>query len=176
MPLASYTRWMCLLASCGLLSLPGNGCIATDTIEFDPTENFPPSIISQPEALYPLDEIGLVNVDDPPPAEGDELLLQTTIRDPNIDQTLQFRLFVDDDALLEGEIGPSGFVERDRDFAVAFDTLIPGTCAKVDVVVTTEFAGGIVDPRQPLIPGDFDQAVWWLLVESASQPAPEGCR
>ncbi|MEM9730260.1 MAG: hypothetical protein AAF997_16895 [Myxococcota bacterium] len=167
---------MCLLASCGFLGLAGSGCVATDTIEFDPTENFPPSIISQPEALFPLDEIGAVNLDDPPPAQGAEVLLQTTIRDPNIEETLEFRLFVDDVAILVGDdIEPSGFVERDRDFAVPFGSLTPGDCHKVDLVVTSEFES-VIDLREPLIPGDFDQAVWWIRVTNTEFPEASECQ
>lgn len=172
MPFASNYRWMCLLASCGVLGLPGSACIATDTIEFDPTENFPPSIISQPEALFPLDEIGLINLDD---GTTDEVLLQTTIRDPNLSGTLQFRLFLNDlgTATDEGQIEPSGFVERDRDFAVPFGSLLPGQCNKIDIVVTSEFAGSAVDPRRPLVPGDFDQAVWWVRATDDASPLVE---
>lgn len=164
MPFAFNNRWMCLLASSGFLGLFGSACVATDTIEFDPTENFPPSIVSQPEATFPLDEIGLINLDD----GGDELLLQTTIRDPNIEETLQFRLFVNNFPILQDEIEPSGFVERDRDFAVPFGNLDPDLgCNQIVLVVTSEFAGSI-DLREPAIPGDFDQVVWWLRVENES--------
>ncbi|MEM8610073.1 MAG: hypothetical protein AAGF92_23475 [Myxococcota bacterium] len=168
---------MCLLASCGFLGLAVSGCVATDTIDFEPTENFPPSIISQPEALFPLDEIGLVNVDDPPPEQGAEILLQTTVRDPNLENTLQFRLFLNDADTTtdEGEIEPSGFVERDRDFAVPFAQLLANQCNKIDIVVTTEFASTAFDTRQPLIPGDFDQAVWWVRVTDSSAPVPPEC-
>ena len=59
-------------------------------------ENFPPSIVSQPLADFPLNEIGRINLDDPlPPGEPAEMPLQVIIRDPNFDQTLEYRIFLD---------------------------------------------------------------------------------
>jgi hypothetical protein len=159
-----------------------SGCIATDRIEFEPVENFPPSIISQPEAEFPLNEIGAINIDDPPPGEGPEMLLQTFIRDPNFDQTLQFRIFLDSPPppasefpILEGDIPPSGFLERDGLFAIPYELLAPGFCHKIELVVVGDFAS-FVEPRRPVEPGDFDQATWWVEITDDNNPISERCR
>ena len=98
MAFASKFRGMLFFASCVALgaSASSSGCIATSTIEFEPEENFPPSIISQSNAEFPLDEIGQINlVDLPPPEEPAEMPLEVIIRDPNFEQTLEYRIFLD---------------------------------------------------------------------------------
>ncbi|MEM7138232.1 MAG: hypothetical protein AAF500_16750 [Myxococcota bacterium] len=180
MPFASYYRWMCLLASCGLAGLPGSGCIATDRIEFVPTENFPPSVVSQTEATYPLNEIGLLNLDDPPPDQGAEVRLETIVRDPNLDDTLEFRIFLDsppepDIPLSAGTIEPSGFIERERDFVIPFERLTPGVCHRIELVVVGEFAS-FAEPRRPVVPGDFDDPTWWIRVVDTDNPTATECQ
>ncbi len=95
MAFASKLHRMLVFASCVALGVSAStsGCIATSTIEFEPVENFPPSIISQPLADFPLNEIGEINLDDP--VESPEMPLQVIIRDPNFDQTLDYRIFLD---------------------------------------------------------------------------------
>ena len=177
--------WMLLFASSVSmgLSASSSGCIATDRIEFDPVENFPPSIISQPEAEFPLNEIGAINLDDPPPEQGAEMLLQTIIRDPNLDQTLEFRIFLDSERppaaefpIQEGPIEPSGFVERDREFAIPYELFTAGRCHKIELVVVGQFASRVVEPRRPVEPGDIDQVTWWVRVTDDETPLMQECR
>lgn len=186
MALASKFPWMLLFVSRASVSfcVLSSGCIATDRIEFDPAENFPPSIISQPEAEFPLNEIGQVNLDDPlPPEQAAEILLQTIIRDPNFDQTLQFRIFLDSPPppasefpILSGDIDPSGFLARDREFAIPYEALAAGICHKIELLVVGQFAS-FVEPRRPVDPGDFDQVTWWVEVTDDNNPViTQGCR
>ena len=154
------------------LSASSSGCIATDRIEFEVVENFPPSIVSQPEAEFPLNEIGAINLDDPlPPEQAAEMLLQTIIRDPNFEQTLEYRIFLDSSPppaaefpIQEGTVEPSGFLERDREFPIPYELLTPGECHKIELVVVGNFASRVVEPRRPVEPGDIDQATWWVRV------------
>jgi hypothetical protein len=183
MAFASKLPGMLFFASCVALgaSAPSSGCIATSTIEFEPVENFPPSIISQPLADFPLNEIGEINLDDP--VELPEMLLQTIIRDPNFDQTLDYRIFLDapdppeaEFPIQEGEIDPSGFLERESEFAIPYDLLDPGICHKIELVVVGKFASR-VEQRRPVEPGDVDQATWWVEVTDSEFPAINvGCR
>ncbi len=183
MALAFKFRWMLLIASSASLCLSGSGCIATDRIEFGPVENFPPSIISQPEAEFPLNEIGQINLDDLlPPGQAAEMRLQTIIRDPNFDQTLEFRIFLDSPQppasefpILDGDIPPSGFLERDPEFAIPYELLAPGICHKIELVVVGQFAS-FVEPRRPVEPGDFDQVTWWVEITDDNNPISERCR
>lgn len=186
MAFASKFAGMLLFASLfALLALAGNGgCIATSPVEFNPDENFPPSIISEPGAEFPLNEIGRINLDDPlPPGEPAEMPLQVIIRDPNFDQTLQYRLFLDapeppavERPIQEGEIAPSGFLERPRTFTISYDELAAGICHKIELVVVGRFISN-VEQRRPEEEGDVDQATWWVEVIDSDNPViVEACR
>jgi hypothetical protein len=176
MAFASKLPRMLFFASCVALaaSASSSGCIATSTIEFEPVENFPPSIISQPLADFPLDEIGRINLDPAPPTELTEMPLDVIVRDPNFDQTLQYRIFLDSPeppaaefAIQQGDVEPTGFLERPRTFAISYDELAPGECHKIELVVVGEFASNVAQ-RRPVEPGDVDQATWWVEVIDAN--------
>jgi len=181
MAFASKFRGMLFFASCVALgtSASSSGCIATSTIEFDPEENFPPSVVSQPAAEFPLNRIGQLNLDDP--VETPQMPLEVIVRDPNIDQTLDYRMFLDSPPAPEvpfaaGEVPPSGFVERDRVFFVPYDLLEPGICHRIELVVVGEF-DSFVEPRRPAEEGDFDDATWWVEVVNSVEPVIlEECR
>ncbi len=185
MAFASTLPRMLFFASCvalGAFAL-SSGCIATDTIEFVPVENFPPSIISEPLADFPLNEIGQINLDDPrPPGEPAAMPLQVIIRDPNFDQTLDYRIFLDappppeaELQIQEGEIEPTGFLERPRTFTISYNDLDPGFCHKIELVVVGKFASN-VEKRRPVEPGDIDQATWWVEVTDSDNPIAQACR
>ncbi|MGB5810320.1 MAG: hypothetical protein WBG86_07315 [Polyangiales bacterium] len=173
---------MCLLMLCGSIGLPDSGCVTTDRIEFQLEESFPPSIVSAADADYPLNQIGALNLDDP--VEAPEALLQTVVRDPNFDETLEYRIFLDsfepppavERPIQEGTIGPSGFLDRFPVFAIPFTRLEAGQCHKIELVVVGTFASGSVEPRRPVIPGDFDQVTWWIRVTDADEPLATECQ
>lgn len=150
-------------------------CIAARPIEFSEDENFPPSIISAVDAQYPSREINQLDLD--APVESQELPLEVVVRDPNIDQTLQYRIFLDstnppsntDIPIEQDEIDPSGEVERPVAFFIPYDLLLPGVCHKLEVTVSGGFAG-FVEPRRPLIEGDVDNRTWWVEVTDAEFP------
>ena len=186
MAFASKFPGMLFFASCVALgaSASSSGCIATSTIEFEPEENFPPSIISQPLADFPLNEIGQINLDDPlPPGEPAEMPIEVIIRDPNFDQTLEYRMFLDspppptpETPIDFGTVDSTGFLERPRTFSISYESLAPGECHKIELVVVGQFAS-FVEPRRPVEEGDADQATWWVEVIDADHPVIDvGCR
>jgi hypothetical protein len=169
---------MLSFASCVALAatLSATGCIATSPVEFTGEENYPPSVVSDLDAEYPLREIGQLNLDDP--VEIREVPLQVIVRDPNIDQTLEFRIFLDSlnppetdfiARLTDGFIDPSGDVERPRTFTIPYDSLTPGQCHKIELTVVGNFAG-FVDLRAPVDEGDIDNSTWWIEVTDADNP------
>ncbi len=182
MTFASKLPGMFFFASCVALvaSASSSGCIATSTIEFDPVKNFPPSIVSESNAEFPLNRIGQINLDDP--VETPEMPLEVIIRDPNLDQTLDYRMFLDSPPAPEvpfndGEVPPSGFVERPTVLFVPYDLLLPaGRCHRIELVVVGEF-DSFVEPRRPAEEGDFDDVTWWVEVTDADNPViVEQCR
>lgn len=165
---------MVFLASC-VMAASTAGCIATSPVDFPQDENFPPSVVSQPGAQYPLREIGQLNLDDP--VEVPELPLQVIVRDPNVDQTLEYLLFLDaetvnDSPIQEGVVNPfQGQVERPRTFTVPYEVLTPaGECHKIELVVSGAFANSAVEPRRPAQEGDIDDRTWWIEVTDADNP------
>jgi len=176
MAFASKFAGMLYFASTvALLALASNsGCIATTPVEFDPAQNFPPSIISQLAAEFPLNEIGQINLDDP--IETPEMPLEVVIRDPNNDQTLEYRIFLDSPpppaaefAIQQGDIEPTGFLDRPTVFFVPHDLLSAGECHKIEVVVVGRFISN-VEQRRPAEEGDIDVATWWVRVTDTDNP------
>ena len=176
MSFAFYLSRMLFFASGAALSACAiaSGCIATDTIEFQPAENYPPSIVSEVNADFPLNEIGQINLDDA--VEPPEMPLQVVVRDPNLDQSLQYRIFLDapeppavERPIQEGVIDPTGFVDRPTTFTISYNDLPAGQCHKIELVVVGMFAS-FVEQRRPVEPGDFDQVTWWVEVVDADHP------
>lgn len=183
MTFAFKTPGMFSLASCAaLVATSAFGCIATSPVDFPEFENFPPSLISQPGARYPTREIGQLNLDSPDASL--ELPLQVNVRDPNIDQTLEFRIFVDsptppgnDFPIDAGFVDPTGEVSRPRTFTVSYDELTPaGVCHKIELVVSGAFVPGFIEPRRPVEDGDVDDLTWWIRVTDADNPIAGECQ
>ena len=180
MAFASKLSGMLSFASCAALaaSVAASGCIATTPVEFSAEENYPPSVVSQPGAEYPLREIGQLNLDDPVPTE--EVPLEVVIRDPNVDQTLQYRIFLDstnppgsETPIDFGPIDPQGGeVERLLTFNIPYTSLTPGECHKIELVVVGQFFN-FVEPRRPTEEGDIDNRTWWIEVIDADNPTIE---
>ena len=183
MAFASKISGMLSFASCAALAAAGSaaGCITTNPVEFSAEQNYPPSAISQPGAEYPLREIGQLNLDDPVPSE--EVPLEVIIRDPNVDQTLEYRIFLDstnppgsETPIDFGTIEPQGGqVDRLATFNIPYTALAPGECHKIELVVVGMFAN-FVEPRRPVQEGDIDQATWWIKVVDADNPIAGECR
>lgn len=182
MGFASNSIGMLYFASGVALATAAAGCVTTNPVEFSSEENFPPSVVSQLNADYPLREIGQLNLD--APVEIPELPLEVIVRDPNVSQTLEYRIFLNSEnppgaelPVRQGEISPDGgFVEREETFTIPYSSLRPGECNKIELVVVGEFAS-FVEPRRPVEEGDFDNATWWVEVTSTDRPTIDvGCR
>jgi hypothetical protein len=171
---------MLLLASCvaTLTLVSSGGCITTTPIEFEAAENYPPSVVSEPTAEFPLNQIGRLDLD--VPVDSPEMPLEVVVRDPNLDQTLAYRMYLDsppapDIPFTSGEITPSGFVERPTVFFVPYDRLAAGECHRIELIVTGGFANFVT--RRPAEEGDFDDATWWVEVVDTDFPViTEDCR
>jgi hypothetical protein len=179
MPFAfNHFGMLSFASSVACAAITASGCIATSPIDFPEDENFPPSVVSEATAEYPLREIGQLNLDDP--VDEPEVPLEVIVRDPNIDQTLEYRIFLDSTnppasaevPIDQGTLPPTGDVERPRTFTVSYDQLPPGVCHKIELVVVGSFAG-FVEPRRPTQPGDVDNVTWWIEVVSADFPVIE---
>jgi len=152
-------------------------CLVTDKVELPEEDDFPPSIVSAPEASelgLALDQIIRVDQDAAPA----EIELPVRFRDPNVDQQLFWSLYVDfeegDSPLQAVNVLP---VESTGEFERQLTVLptvpfaqIEGTgCHKIELFVTGEFEFN--NFRRPVREGDIAQAVWWVATTSAGFPS-----
>lgn len=152
----------------------GPGCV-TQNVQFDIPRNFPPSIESAPTARYPINEIidlrGETPGGDTGPG-GNSVALDVVVRDPNLDQRLQYKVFLDYDpadplgvrVIREGTIPPgSGETPISRPLTITLDRAIFGgtTCHRVELFVSTGFRPAPRN-REPAEDGDLGTATWWV--------------
>ncbi len=171
--MARKQRGLVLLLLCGVFTM---GCLTTDKIDFVPEENLPPSIVSAPGAEHPLNEIGALDLDAPiPPGETADYVLETLIRDANIDQDLEYRLFRDpvsglSPPILSGTIDQQDAFERDFPLPIPYALMgAPGICHRFELFVTGQFKN-FVEPMEPEEEGDLDVATWWVRVTDDDTP------
>ena len=150
------------------------GCPVTDQIELNREPNFPPSIVSPPTARdmgRSIEQIVRLNMSDP--EVGTEVVLPVIIRDGNVDQDLEYRVFVDSVTvgrdvrgwIGEGNISPTATIERSLDVRISLMELggldvglnQPG-CHRVEILVSSAFD----NVRDVEIPGDLGTGVWWV--------------
>lgn len=140
-------------------------CLVTDSIDNTQPRNYPSSVVSPPDAVYPLNKIVQINRD-----EGiEDLEFDIIIRDPNVTSQLQTQLFVtrrDGTRLTESSniILPTmtESVERSTTFRVPLALLTDG-CFKIELLVSQAFSG----IRSPVEDGDLHSAVWWVAATSS---------
>lgn len=158
-------------------------CLITDSLDEPRELNLPPAIVSSPAAAtlpIPTDLESIVSVDlqrDAPEGGPGEVVLPVEVRDPNLEQALFYRFFVDFDAELNAtspisgdRIPPSGELARDLTVTVPFSALgTAGRCHKLELRVSSAF----VDPLPQYDPVDAEDlavAVWWLRLTDEVHP------
>ncbi len=164
------------LMTCLALMTILSGCPVTDQIDLPSEPNYPPSIVSPPNASdieRGMDQIIRLDVSDPD--LGTELVLPVIIRDGNVDQPLEFRIFLDSVTIgrdvrgwIEsgvGNVSPTGTIERSLDLRVPLMeqgglevTLRQPGCHRVEILVSSAFE----NVRDVETPGDLGTAVWWV--------------
>jgi len=152
------------------------GCLVTDKVELPEERNFPPSVITLAAEDAPtIDRIVTFDLADGEP----QLELPVVVRDPNVDQSLEYQLWLDFEgnnlsALVsdrDARIAATGTLERSTTLRVPATRLTPApSCHKVELLVTAAFDGG-VRFRDPVEPGDISQTVWWIrVIDSVTNP------
>ena len=144
-------------------------CLILEDFDLPEEPNYPPSIVADravPDAP-PLTEILELDRSDP-------LLTEVTfavkVRDPNIDQQLEYQVYVDFQGSIEASlitmeettVPISGTDERPLAFTISDLTrFTTGTCHKVELRVSSEFKR-FPELRDPATDGDLAVAVWWV--------------
>jgi len=178
----SAVRLLLMLASLSCTSLL-SGCLITEPLDAPRERNLPPSIRSAASAAtlpIPTNLESIVSIDlerDTPEDGPAELLFPVEVRDPNLDQALFYRLFVDFDP----EIGRSSPIAGDRidstsslvrelDLTVSFrDIGAAGVCHKLELRVSSAFVDALPQ-YDPVDPEDLAVAVWWIRVTDLVNP------
>ena len=160
--------WTCALALLGCLT---GGCLVTEDVTYEPEPNLPPSIRSLPDARYPLERVIVLDLD---ALDGTqmELPLEVEVRDPNVDQELQAKVFVDTlqaasaRALVPPD--PEGAVARPLVVTLPLQgPLLDVGCHRIQLRVTHRFK--FQPPDQPEEPGDMATATWWVFTRSPAE-------
>ena len=155
----------CACAAAAGLALSLMGCLVTENVSFPDETNVPPSVVSATSAVNPLDKIVRYDLDSTGPSDGgggtQEARFEVQVRDPNLSQSLQAKVFVNDRSLLDREIPPMGTqLARPFEFTVPGSSFSPaGNCYRVELLVSGGFRFG---SRVPIDPVDIAQAVWWV--------------
>jgi hypothetical protein len=153
------------------LGLLGAGCLITERVEFQELENFPPSIASAPGASHPLDRILRVELDSEGSGDGglEAILLEVDLRDPNVNQPLQWVLTIDETEYARQTADANGQTSRRLVLEVPAQRLRPvGECHRVELLVSSEFS--FSNPPRPVTEGDIASAYWWVEATDADLP------
>lgn len=161
-------------------------CLITRDFRYDGRANVPPSVQSDPTSGTPLGLVVRARDGLSTPDAGVEetaIEFSANIRDPNTEQLLQYKAYLNYDAdaippiapVDEGEIsGLGGNTPWDRriTFRVERRLLRPApSCNRVELLVSTSFQRAPRE-RQPMDPGDLGVGVWWIAREPAGTPEP----
>jgi len=172
-----------MLASALITTTTLSGCLVTEPIDVPREENLPPSIVSAPSAVtlpIPTDLGSIVSIDldrDTPVDGPGEALFPVEVRDPNLDQALFYRLFVDFDpelnrspAIDNNRIEPGSGLTRELDLTVPFTALgAPGRCHKLELRVSSAFVDSF--PQYDAVdPQDLAVAIWWVRLTDEVRP------
>jgi len=159
-----------------------SGCLITESPNEPREQNLPPSIVSAPSAAtlpIPTDLGSIVSIDldrDFPTTGPRQALFPVEVRDPNLEQALFYRLFVDFDPELNpvpatntDRIEPTSELKRNLNLIVDFSTRTAGQCHKVELRVTSSFVDA--SPQyDPVDAEDLAVAVWWVRLTSNDKP------
>ncbi len=170
-----------------LLTTLTPGCLITDPIDIPEEQDYPPSIISDLTGENPIEEVVVLELFDP---EITSLTFDVTVRDPNVEETLEYQIWVDYQGvagdltpLLDfGDLAPTEDRAVDRPFTFTVDNLDlfrspPNSCHKVELRVSGDFKESALEFRDPKVEGDFDSAIWFIDARSddSARPSLEQC-
>ena len=151
-------------------------CLVVDPAQIPEEDNLPPSIVTGETARTEGVSLGQIIEIDIATFEGSELTIPVIVRDPNLEQVLEYNAYVDFEfendlgALVAGgTIPPSGEAcEQEQCLERLFDLQVPITelgdapsCHKIELLVSSRFLrqGAF---RQSAEPTDNARAVWWV--------------
>jgi hypothetical protein len=156
------------------------GCITQD-VQFEVPRDYPPSIESSPTAEHPINEVIVV---EPSTSSGDagvgssSIVLDVQVRDPNIQQRLRYRLFIDymrgtpsPTIVDEQPIPPSMELVRNVRIEVPIRPYLASPrCHRIELFVSSSFREAGPTARLPTNEGDLATATWWVATRDSDAP------
>ena len=182
------------LVPSALAAFAASGCITQD-LQFVPPTNFPPSIEVPLGGAYPLDEVIQLRADEIG-GGGDAgpistLRFDVLVRDPDVDQELQYLVFVDYQRGVtlfpsgQGFVQPASGSASDRrvrslpvQVPVLGQALSRAGCHRIEMLVSQRFSiEDGVPTRDPIAAGDLGTATWWVATQATEGDAVDmtGC-
>ena len=161
----------------GSLLLTSAACLVTKDVDFE-VVNSPPNL----ERVSPVGSLAW------PPTSSDMacssgndqtrfMLFEATVRDIDVDQTLQARLLVNGDIAAQRESGPAtgNKVERTFEpFCIDVRRWLTRVCNKVELLVTSRFAFTNADDYYATaLEGDLGRLEWMVLGGALDAPGAQ---
>jgi len=156
-----------------------SSCLVTNDVEFK-VVNSPSSVIrTSPEAF---DRVPPASDPDCVPVDGHVVMqFEAAIRDNDVDQKLQVRIFVNGEYALATDAPPATMAIPDRvlsnNICIDANMRFNRACSYVEVLVSSEFNDDPGKQSEPLLPGDIGRAEWFVLGDARNFPyaGPVSC-
>lgn len=159
-----------------LLSLVLMSCLVVDDAQIPEEGNLPPSIVTGETARTMGVGLGqIIQIDLAEFEGGSELSIPVVVRDPNLEQALEYNAYVDFESendigalVAGGTIPANGELERPFVLQVPI-TELPTGCRRIELLVSSRFLRESAF-RTPADPVDIARAVWWVRSKDETDP------
>lgn len=158
-----------VLGVCAVLAMFAMGCLVTNSKDFSVEPNVPPTIASAPGAMYSLGDLHVLDLS----ASGGttpNIQLDVVVTDLNVQQSLQYVVYIDGTIQGGGMIQPTADGSPDRDLMATPDVapLMQSGCHRVEMDVSGrfQFANSTSVKLVPVEAGDIGTAVWWFFTKT----------
>jgi hypothetical protein len=153
------------------------GCLIPQQVQIDPPGNTPPSILdlsARPAGYRPIgSHIDLGDLEGPDGGLPTAITLEALVRDPDIDETLEYQVWVNYPATPLSVTRVQDFVDADADddptvrrfrYELPITAVSATACSRVELFITGGFSAR-GDLRDPIVPGDLGTATWWVVAD-----------
>lgn len=171
--LGGFVRVLSSLVALGLVS----GCLIPQQVQIDPPGNTPPSILdlsARPAGYRPIgSHIDLGDLEGPDGGLPTAITLEALVRDPDVDETLEYQVWVNYPATPLSVTRVQDFVDADADddptvrrfrYELPLTAVSATACSRVELFITGGFSAR-GDLRDPVLPGDLGTATWWVVAD-----------
>lgn len=151
------------------------GCLIPQHVQIDPPGNTPPSIVdlsARPTGYHPIgSHIDLGDLEGPDGGLPNSITLEALVRDPDVDESLEYQIWVNYPATTLSITRVQDFVDADSDddrtvrhfrFELPLTAVSGPPCSRIELFITGGFSSR-GDLRDPIVEGDLGTATWWVV-------------